>query len=743
MYHPPPEFARAGLTRLKSRLYYPGSQKIFQGETQGMYFNFSDYAVDYDPDLQLFSILCGDPGTGVFVEHAAIRFRTLEDKPLQPEAFSSYRDETTLELESLTWRRTYSGGPLATPTLTIGFRLRSDGVRFFCNGRAFISVTGRFRWGEDPEHSTFSVRLNAQTPVLRTASGPAVFHGDDGLFDRLTDRLLIYSTAGEIRTRFDWKSRSYVFDYVNGCDYGRELDFRIRRNYCAEKFHIPYAPIRKEHGFQTPPVGWMTWYALQFDTSEKTVLENAGKFNELFGRYVDKAVLWVDWEWCHRNWDGQGEAGCDIFHPRRAAYPGGLKALSDRLRALGLIPALWIGATNEGRLNESLKKHPEWVLGKMVLWCGQWWIDPSHPGVLSEYIPSIFRQILEWGFQVVKWDCLPATLQACSEMHDRFHDRSQTPARAFRNLVRAARETLGERVYLLSCAGDSERDICGAMDFFNAARIGGDIFSWDDFLEQGINRVLHAYPWHNTVLYADADNLILRPEFSNPEQARTRVSFYGLAGLPVTLGDALSQLDPERVQMLRRIMPVTDIHPTELDSKRHGRRIQITNLAVARPFGNWNVAGIANLTPEKQTVQIDFRKNLDLETGRYAVYDYWNRRFLGVASERCEIELEPFDTRVLRITPLEAGRPALISVSRHLTQGGYELTELTVTATRISGTILCPAEEAVSVTLLLPDQGKEVRSDHPFVREGELVELTLRTAEPGPVSWCLEAAVRE
>ena len=125
MYHPPPEFARAGLTRLKSRLYYPGSQKIFQGETQGMYFNFSDYAVDYDPDLQLFSILCGDPGTGVFVEHAAIRFRTLEDKPLQPEAFSSYRDETTLELESLTWRRTYSGGPLATPTLTIGFRLRS------------------------------------------------------------------------------------------------------------------------------------------------------------------------------------------------------------------------------------------------------------------------------------------------------------------------------------------------------------------------------------------------------------------------------------------------------------------------------------------------------------------------------------------------------------------------------------------------------------------------------------------
>lgn len=703
-----------------------------------MYFNFSDFAVDYDPEQQRFSILCGDPEIGVFVEHAAIRFETLEHAPLFPEAFSSCRDDSELELESLTWKRTYSGGPVETPELTIGFRLCFDGVRFFCNGRAFITVAGHFRWGEDPEHSTFSIRVHAQTPVLRTASGPAVFLGDDGLFDRLTDRVLMYSTTGTIRTRFDWESRSYTFDYVNGCDYGRELNFRIRKNFCAEKFHVPYAPIRKEHGFQTPPVGWMTWYALLLDTTEKLVLENAEKFIKFFGDYAEKAVIWIDWEWCHKSWDGQGEAGCDIFHPRREVYPHGLQALADRLRELGLIPALWIGATNEGQLNEKLQNHPEWLLGKLQLWCGQWWIDPSHPGVLLEYIPSVFRQVLDWGFRVVKWDCLPGTIQACSALHDHFHDRSQTPARAFRNLVRAARETLGKQVYLLSCSGESERDICEAMDFFSAARVGVDIFGWDDFLEQGINRVLHTYPWHNTILYVDADNLILRPEFSNLEQARTRVSFYGLAGLPLTLGDALDKLDPERIDLLRRIMPVVDIHPTELDSKRHGRHVLITNLAIARPFGNWNVAGIANLTPEKQRVPIDFRKDLDLEAGQYAVYDYWNRRYLGVASERCEVELSPFDTRVLRITPLKSGKPALISISRHLTQGGWELTALTSAEDRIDGTIFCPAEEEVLVTLLLPEQAKEVRSSHPFVRNGQLVEITLTVAKAGPVSWSLD-----
>lgn len=703
-----------------------------------MYFNFSEFAVDYDPEQQAFSVISSDPAAGTFVEHAEIRMETLEHEALSPESFSSFQDESTLGMDFLSWKRIYSGGPVASPEVTIGFRLCPDGVRFFCNGRAYITVSGHFHWGTDAEHSTFSIRTDSQESRLRTASGPVVFPGDNALFDRLTDALLVYFTAGHICTEFDWKSSAYAFRYVNGIDYGRELDFRIRRRYCANKFHIPYSPINKKHGFQTPLVGWMTWYAVQFSASEKTVLENARKFLELFGNYTEKAVLWVDWEWCHCCWDGQGEEGCDIFHPRRSAYPNGLKAVSGRLRELGLIPALWVGATNEGRLNGMLEKHPDWLLGKMVLWCGQWWIDPSHPAVLRKYVPAVFRQILDWGFQAVKWDCLPGTLQACSEMHDRFYDKSQTPAQAFRNLVKAAREVLGDSIYLLSCAGDSERDICGAMDLFSAARIGGDIFSWDDFLEQGINRTLHAYPWHNTVFYADADNLILRAELSTSEQARTRVSFYGLAGLPVTLGDPLSELDEERIHMLRRIMPVVDIHPTELDSKRHGRHFQITNLAVARPFGSWNVIGVTNLTPDKHTAKIDFLKNLDLPPARYAVYDYWNRTFLGIFRERLEIALKPFDTGVLRITPLENGLPAVISISRHLTQGGYELKALTIAEEWIGGTVLCAAGEPCTITILLPGKRVKVSSEQAFARNGQLVMLSLHTETGGAVPWRLD-----
>ena len=702
-----------------------------------MYLNFENFSVEIQLKEKIFQITSDLPGVGAFVKDASIRAETLEHVPLSESDFKSVKDETLVELESLTWKRTYSEGPVATPELILGFQLTAGRVRFFCLGRAYVTISGLFCWGQDAEHNTFSVRVDSQNPCLRTASGPAVFNGDNALFDRSSDKLLIYSTSGDLHTEFDWERNAYSFRYVNGFDYGRELDFYIRENYCAGKFHIPYAPISKKHGFETPPVGWMTWYAVQFKASENIVLENARKFQELFGKYTDKPVLWVDWEWCHRSFDGQGEDGADIFHPRRSAYPNGLKSAADQIREMGLIPALWIGATNEGKLNQMLQDHPEWVLGKLTLWCGQWWVDPSHPGVVNEYIPAVFRQVLDWGFRVVKWDCLPTTLQACSELHDRFFDRSVSPAAGFRNIVKAARKVLGDQVYLLACAGDSERNICGAMDYFDAARIGGDIFSWDDFMEQGINRVLHCYPWHNTVFYADADNLVLRSEFNTPEQARTRVSFYGLAGLPVTIGDELSQLDPARIEMLRRIMPVMDIHPSELDSKRHGRYFMITNLAIARPFGSWNVAGVSNLTLEHRTVRVDLQKDLDLFPQPYAVYDYWNGKYLGLHAKTFEFELAPYDTKVFRITPVNGNQPELISVSRHLTQGGIELQSLYRTGKEIGGTVCCIADDPCRLTILLPEGFGEICCNHPFVRNGQIVEITLTASESAPISWIL------
>lgn len=702
-----------------------------------MYVNFVKYAVQFEPDQLTFSIFSSDKDTGTFVDGGVICLETPDHRPLSVKDFASFQDESKLETESAFWKRTFSGGPAEVPEAAVGFRLYANRVQILCSGNVCMRTRGHFRFGADPEHATFSIRTDAKPPVLRTASGPATFPGDNALFDRLTDRLLLCLTEGELRTSFDWNAETYAFRCFCGADRCKSLMFEIRRNFCAVKFNIPYVPISKKHGFQTPPVGWMTWYAVKFSASEDVVLENARKFKEKFGGYVQNPVLWVDWEWCHGSLDGLGEDGCDIFHPRPAAYPNGLKAVSDQLRELGFIPALWVGATNEGRQNKMLESHPDWVLGRHRLWCGQWWADPTHPDVLREYIPAIFRQIREWGYNVVKWDCLHDSLPIYSKLHDSFHNPSLTPFEALCNVIKAGRKELGDDVYMLFCAAVYDCGICAAAGSFSAARIGFDIFTWNEFLDQGINRVLRDYPWHNTLLYIDADNLVLRPEHSNFEQARTRVSFYGLAGLPVTLGDALSSLDDARIDMLRRIMPVADIHPTELESKQHGPSIQITNLAIARPFGQWTVAGITNLTSSAQKTVIGLQADLDLAPGRYAVYDYWDHHFLGVFDEQFCAELNPFDTKVFRITPLQDHIPALVSVSRHLTQGGYELTDLTATERAISGHMRCIPEEPCTLTILLPEGCGKIRSEQPFSRKGDLVEITLCSPTAAEVNWSL------
>ncbi|MEI8078881.1 MAG: glycoside hydrolase family 36 protein, partial [bacterium] len=472
-------------------------------------------------------------------------------------------------------------------------------------------------------------------------------------------------------------------------------------------FNLPYTPINKSHGFKTPPVGWMTWYAVQFKANETLVLENAKRLASTFGNYSDQLCLWVDWEWNHHSFTGLGEQGVDTFTPRKDAYPNGLDFVAREIKQLGLIPALWVGATNDGQRNQLLQQHPDWILAQKPEWCGQYWIDPSHPDVVKTYIPAIFKQVRDWGYQAVKWDCLSVTFDICDAFHAKFHQPTLSTTAAMRQLVQAARNHVGPDFFLLSCAGSTERDITFAMDLFNMARIGGDIFGWDEFLTNSVARVLHFYPWHNVVFYADADNLVLRREFNTLAQARSRVSFYGLTGLPVTIGDHLPELDEPRLDLLKRIMPVADIHPMDAQQKVMGNGYVLANLMVCKKFGTWNVIDLLNPRDEPLTLTLRLEAELHIETRngqRHAVYSFWDSQFLGLHGDTLTVTVPPMDSAVLRITPV-GNRPQVISTSRHITQGAIDLAALAweETTNCLSGSSEVVTGETYRLTILLPD----------------------------------------
>lgn len=91
----------------------------------------------------------------------------------------------------------------------------------------------------------------------------------------------------------------------------------------------------------------------------------------------------------------------------------------------------------------------------------------------------------------------------------------QAAARADQSGLRAL---LGEDFYMLSCAGAADREILFAIDLFDGARIGGDIFNWREFINDFVARVMRFYAYHNTETYCDPDNLVIRPEFNSLDQ---------------------------------------------------------------------------------------------------------------------------------------------------------------------------------------------------------------------------------
>ncbi len=657
-------------------------------------------------------------------------------------AFGKCGAATKGKAESLALEISLQEGPPSMETATISIALGYGGIAFGGHGRR-LRLEGTFLPGT-PASELMSVCLDRAVAALGAVSGPAVGGHDDALFDRRRDLAVFYDpqVGGANGVYYDWRRGRYEFCAVGG--EALDLFFEVQEDYIRRRFGVPYRGIRPRRGFETPAAGWMTWYAVKFDACEAVVLENARAFMDLFGAYLDRRpVLWVDWEWCHKALDGLGAPGSDMLTPRKEAYPRGLKPLADDLKAMGFLPALWVGPTNDGLPNEMMKAHPEWVLCQKKEWCGQYWFDLTHPQVQAEVFPKLFKQYLAWGYEALKWDCLPMTLSTAANHRGQAHEPAMPPARQLRRVAQIARRTIGEETYMMSCSGYTEGDIEAAMDSFDGARVGGDIFTWQEFLKEGLDRIRHFYLFHNTAFYVDADNLVLRAEHSTLAQARSRVSIYGLCGLPVTVGDALKALDAPRIDMLRRIMPPIGIRPEILERLRPSEEgaVAVVRLALCRAFGSWTVAALCNTNEAAAPFKCNLADDLGLEEdAAYAVYDYWNRRFVGIAQGALEVEIPPCDTLVLRLTPLERDRPTLLSVSRHITQGGYELEDYTATPQGASGRIRLNPAEPTRLAFLLPEDKRIASASGTFAQEGQVAIVELPAREKGVYDWEMKLA---
>lgn len=460
-------------------------------------------------------------------------------------------------------------------------------------------------------------------------------------------------------------------------------------------------PVRG--GFASPPVGWMTWYAVRFAAGDDVVLRNARAFKAAFGDCLaERPVLWVDWEWCHAGFLCGSAEGEDSLTPRRSLYPRGMAPLAADLKDLGFVPALWVSAVSDVKTNAMFAARPDWMLPFAMRWCGAVWGDPTAPGFCEEYVPYVFRTGLSWGYEAFKWDTLPHAMLVFDAERGAMKAPDGSAAEILRRMVAAGRRAVGPHTYLLSCSGETDAAVEAAPDLFDAARVGADVWKWEDFVREGVDRFLKYAPLHGKDLWCDMDNLVLRKPFSNLAQARTRVTLTSLFGVPITLGDEIAALDGARIDMLRKALPTINVRPVG-SARRNPDGVFEAAVDFRRAWGEWQVKSFSNFDTNRTQFTV-------FDAGDCVVWDFWRNELVSGTGGWIVLEVPPGDTRLLRLTPRESDRPMLIGTSRHISQGGVEIDDFSVSA---DGTVrIVPStvsRRPFEAVLMMPDGRLERR----------------------------------
>jgi hypothetical protein len=201
------------------------------------------------------------------------------------------------------------------------------------------------------------------------------------------------------------------------------------------------------------------------------------------------------------------------------------------------------------------------------------------------------------------------------------------------------------------------------------------------------------------------------------EEAFTIVASHYWAGGNVTVCDRLAELDEDRRQLYRHIIPSAAAPARILDWHREkAPNLFFTEVRPPVPgLEPWWTLGVCNWGDEPVLQPVDLgRCPLPASVERLAVFEFRGQTFEGIRArnETLTLCIPPHATRLLRLAPWDGRRPVLLGTDLHLSGGGVEIERIDIEERRISGTIATKWQYPVSLTGLFPfeDRGKVQRT---------------------------------
>jgi len=388
------------------------------------------------------------------------------------------------------------------------------------------------------------------------------------------------------------------------------------------------------------PVGWCSWYQFFDRVAEADVIANLEAVRQ-GQETLPLSLFQLD--------DGyQADVG-DWFE-RNAKFPHDLRWLSDRIRAAGLTPGLWLAPFSAKLTAKIEQEHPDWILrhasGRKVnagrvfdAWSHA--LDVTHPAVQSHVDRLIRTAVNEWGFSYLKLDFL-----YMGALQGKPHNPSLTRAQALRRALKLIREAAGPATFLLGCGCP----LGSGIGVFDAMRISADVdprwepnhFGTTFFFKSepdmpsarnAIRNMLTRAPMHRRWWLNDPDCLLARDQDTHLtwDEVISLASAIALSGGMFVLSDDMTRLSPERRRVIQPLLPVVGRAARAVDWMDAPMPEKLI-LPMSGPVGDWWVIGLFNWEDRPRTLSLNLKDfGLSPRIPWHAL-DFWNQRYYYTSS---------------------------------------------------------------------------------------------------------------
>jgi hypothetical protein len=636
--------------------------------------------------------------------------------------------------------------------------------------------------GTEASNPSFLPRRNPE--VMYFALGQVASSNLHGLFDRKTDTGIDFSE----QTSMKRSGRDANLLDVTLPVPGNTL-IRIIPDYFTKTLGAPYYARFDDSYFRRSPMVWDSWDSYYDQVKEEDIVRNTD--------WIAAHLKPYGYEYVQLDEGYDGLPGMDVEHYwiekwNKEKFPHGPKWLTDYIKSKGLKAGVWLVPNAYAG---AVEQHPEWYLrfkkdGSIIRDYSTPTLDSTNAEVL-DFLKKEFTILDDWGFDYYKFDGEHDFLKYVPGADlDKIANKSIDPIVAYRNRLQIIRDIVGRHRFIEGCPAGTPLDGIG---YFNSYFTGEDLYnSWQGMYALFSSINANAFLNH-LLVYVMPGEMDLEPPMSVAEamkrrpshvvetartredpmmgfgmtlpEAHTVVTYVSITGVVYSTGSLMPELPEERAKLLKMTLPTMPILPIDLFSRGTDMPMwdmfkhttpddyihnypEVLDLKVNAQSGVYDVVALTNWRSWTTNRELSFADKLGVDPeASYVVFDFWAQKLLGVFKGKMAVTIEPHDTRVLLIHPLE-NHPQLVGTSRHIT-GAYSIQgmEWDREQNRLRGTSETVSGDAYTLWVYVPkgvsvsQVGARTKGNAEVPVQHELSGNSLRLnfqGQPETVNWEVE-----